>query len=529
MIVPLTPLMFLRRALKLYPSKLGVVCGSARFSYAEFDQRVRRLSHMLCRLGIQKGDVVAFLGPNCHRLLEAYYGVVQTGAILLPLNIRLAGHDFVYILNHSGARVLFLEREFVPTIDSVRNQLSHEPTFILLDERTQFSWTDAKSYDEHLEATPSIPFSQEISDENAVAELFYTSGTTDRPKGVMLTHRNLYLHALNIMWALQNDDREVQLHTIPLFHANGWGATHTITAVGGTHVMLRKFDPKLLLKLVQQEKVTTFNLVPTMATLLLRETTVENYDLRSLRLIHMGGSSVPKEMVKALQERFRCEVSCGYGLTETSPVLTIALMKSHLQDQGDAFYRRAAATGLELPGSEVRVVDENGSDVSADSQTVGEIIARSNVVMKGYWRQPEETKQVIQDGWLHTGDLAILDDEGYVVIVDRKRDVIIRGGENISSIEVEKALYSHAAVLECAVIAVPDETWGETPQAFVVLREGISCGPEELRAHCRKELAAYKVPASFEIVAALPKGGTGKIQKRLLRQQYWAEQDKQVH
>jgi fatty-acyl-CoA synthase len=529
MIVPLTPLMFLQRAAKLYPNKLGVVCGSERFSYSEFDQRVHRLSHALDRLGIQKGDVVAFLGPNCHRLLEAYYGVIQTGAILLPLNIRLAAHDFAYILNHSGARVLFLEKEFLPIIDSVRNQMPQELIFILLDQRTRLNWMDAKSYEEHLETAPSIPFPQEISDENAVAELFYTSGTTARPKGVMLTHRNLYLHAMNVMWALQNHDREVQLHTIPLFHANGWGATHTITAVGGMHVMLRKFDPKTLFQLVQHEKVTTFNLVPTMATLLLRETTVENYDLRSLRLIHMGGSSVPKEMVKDLQKRFRCEISCGYGLTETSPVLTVALVKSHLQDEGDAFYRRASATGLELPGSEVRVVDENGSDVSADGQTVGEIITRSNVVMKGYWRQPEETQQVIRDGWLHTGDLATLDAEGYVFIVDRKKDVIIRGGENISSIEVEKALYTHAAVLECAVIAVPDETWGETPKAFVVLRDGALCTPDQLGQHCSKELAAFKVPGSFEIVTALPKGGTGKIQKRLLRQQYWAEQEKQVH
>jgi fatty-acyl-CoA synthase len=529
MIVPLTPLMFLQRAAKLYPNKLGVICGSERLSYSVFDRRVHRLSHALHRLGIQKGDVVAFLGPNCHRLLEAYYGVVQTGAILLPLNIRLAAHDFAYILNHSGARVLFLEEEFLPIIDSVRNQMPQELIFILLDQRTHLNWTDAKNYEAHLETAPAIPFPQEISDENAVAELFYTSGTTARPKGVMLTHRNLYLHAMNVMWALQNHDREVQLHTIPLFHANGWGATHTITAVGGTHVMLRKFDPKTLLQLVQQEKVTTFNLVPTMATLLLRETTVENYDLRSLRLIHMGGSSVPKEMVRDLRERFRCEVSCGYGLTETSPVLTVALMKSHLQDEGDAFHRRAAATGLELPGSEVRVVDENGSDVSANGETVGEIITRSNVVMKGYWRQPEETQQVIRDGWLHTGDLATLDAEGYVFIVDRKKDVIIRGGENISSIEVEKALHTHAAVLECAVIAVPDETWGETPKAFVVLRDGALCTPDELRQHCSRELAAFKVPASFEIVTALPKGGTGKIQKRLLRQQYWAEQEKQVH
>jgi fatty-acyl-CoA synthase len=529
MIVPLTPLMYLRRAVKLYPNKLGVVCGLTRFSYREFCGRIHRLSHALSALGIQKGDVVAYLGPNCHRLLEAYYGVPQKGAILLPLNIRLAAQDFLYILNHSEARILLLESEFVPLIHSIRKQLCHDVTFILLDEPAHPDWTSLQTYDQHLESMPNTPFPELISDENDIAELFYTSGTTDRPKGVMLTHRNLYLHAMNIMWALRNQDSEVQLHTIPLFHANGWGAAHTITAVGGTHVMLRKFDPQQLLQLLHDERITTFNLVPTMATMLLREAPAKQYDLTSLRLIHMGGSAVPKEMVKALEDRFQCEVSCGYGLTETSPVLTVALIKSHLPQEDEAFYGRAAMTGLELPGSEIRVVDETGKDITPDGDSVGEIITRGNIVMKGYWKQPEETQNVIRDGWFYTGDLATIDPEGYVLIVDRKKDIIIRGGENISSIELEKALYAHVAILECAVIAVPDDKWGETPKAYVVLRDGASCTVDELRQHCKERLAAFKVPASFEIVATLPKGGTGKIQKRVLRQQYWAGKDKQVH
>jgi fatty-acyl-CoA synthase len=461
--------------------------------------------------------------------LEAYYGIIQTGAILLPLNIRLAPQDFLYILNDSAARILFLESDHLQAIDSVRHQIHNQLTFILLDRPAATDWVHALDYDALLAAAPPAPFPGQITDENDVAELFYTSGTTDRPKGVMLTHRNLYLHAATIMWALHAKDREVQLHTIPLFHANGWGATHTITAVGGTHVMLRKFDPRTLLQLVQDEKVTTFNLVPTMATMLLREAASDAYDLRSLRLIHMGGSPVPKEMVKALKERFRCEVSCGYGLTETSPVLTIALMKSHVQSEGDTLDRRAASTGLELPGSEVRVVDEHGNDVPPDGAAVGEIITRSNIVMKGYWKQPHETDKVIRDGWFYTGDMATIDSEGYVVIVDRRKDVILRGGENISSVEVEKALYMHAAVLECAVIAVPDEKWGEVPLAFAVLKDGTTCSAQELREHCRHVLAAYKVPADFKIVPQLPKGGTGKIQKRQLREAYWASSEKQVH
>ena len=529
MIVPLTPLMFLRRAEKLYPRKVGVVCDGLHFTYAGFAERVQRLSNVLSSLGVQKGDVVAYLGYNCHRLLEAYYGVLQTGAILLPLNVRLTASDFRYILDHSEARVLFLESEFLPAINSIRKQLQREVLFVALDTSASEEWLSDRNYDEHLEVAGPDVYPSAIEDENDVAELFYTSGTTAQPKGVMLTHRNLFLHAMSVMWALQTDDSEVQLHTIPLFHANGWGATHTITGAGGTHVMLRRFEPKRLLQLVQQEKVTTFNLVPTMATMLLQEPGIKEYDLSSLRLIHMGGSAMPRALMKELKERIGCEVSCGYGLTETAPVLTVALMKSHLREEGDNLYRRAAMTGLELPGTDVRVVGENGHDVPRDGKTVGEIITRGNIVMKGYWKQPEETAQAIRDGWLYTGDMATMDSEGYVLIVDRKKDIILRGGENISSIEVEKVLYSHPAVLECAVIAVPDEKWGEAPKAFVVLRDGFVCEAEELRRHCTATLAGYKVPASVEIVASLPKGGTGKIQKKLLREKYWHGQEKQVH
>ncbi|HEU0007906.1 MAG TPA: long-chain-fatty-acid--CoA ligase [Terriglobia bacterium] len=529
MIVPLTPLMFLRRAEKLFPHKVGVVCEGRRFTYAEFGQRVHRLSNALANLGVQKGDVVAYLGCNCHRLLEAYYGVLQTGAVLLPLNVRLTANDFLYILDHSEAQVLYLDSEFLPVINSIRKGLQREVLFVVLDAPASEPWLSDLNYEEHLEHSSSEVFPNAIEDENEVAELFYTSGTTAQPKGVMLTHRNLFLHATSVMWALQTDDSEVQLHTIPLFHANGWGATHAITAAGGTHVMLRRFEPKRLLQLVQQERVTAFNLVPTMATMLLQETGIDEYDLSSLRLIHMGGSAMPRALLKELKERIGCEVSCGYGLTETSPVLTVALMKSHLREEGDAFYRRAAMTGLELLDTEVRVVDDSGYDVPRDGETVGEIIARGNIVMKGYWKQPEETAQAIRDGWLYTGDMATMDSEGYVLIVDRRKDIILRGGENISSIEVEKALYSHPAVLECAVIALPDEKWGEVPKAFVVIRDGIVCEPEDLRLHCKAILAGYKVPASVEIVTSLPKGGTGKIQKKLLRAKHWQGQEKQVH
>ena len=382
------------------------------------------------------------------------------------------------------------------------------------------NWLHPLSYEHAIRETSPEPFPESIQDEDSVAELFYTSGTTAQPKGVMLTHRNLYLHALGVIFALNNRDTDVHLHTIPLFHANGWGTTHSITCVGGTHVMLRRFRPKTVLELIDKESVTSVNLVPTMATMLLNYHGIKKHSLRTLRLIHMGGSPVPAAMVQQLEAAFRCECSCGYGLTETSPVLTVSLIKSHIQENGDTHYQRAAMTGLELPGSEIRVVDQLGQDVTTDGNTVGEIVAKSNVVMKGYWKQPEETASVLKKGWFHTGDMATIDSEGYIMIVDRKKDVIVRGGENISSIEIENTLSSHPAVLECAVIAMPDPKWGESPKAFVVSKPGTAISEQDLKQHCRSALAAYKIPSSIEFIFSLPKGGTGKIQKQSLRDHY---------
>src|SRR5262245_16395799 len=528
MMVPLTPLMFLTRAVKLYPNKIGVICGRDRFTYLQFYERVQQLSQVIVNLGTRRGDVVAFLSRNCHRLLEAYYGVVQAGAILLPLNIRLSAQDILYILNHSQARTLFLEPEFLPLIEGIKDQLPSIQTIIGLEAVSSCRWVDPLTYDQKLHHAGSKSFRYHFEDENEVAELFYTSGTTARPKGVMLTHRNLYLHALNVILALQTQDSDVQLHTIPLYHANGWGATHTVTCVGATHVMLQRFDPKVLFKLVEKEGVTTFNLVPTMATMLLQHPAVENQSFKSLRLIHMGGSAVPKEMVKQLEQRFCCQCTCGYGLTETSPVLTVALPKSHLPRSGDNFYQRLAMTGLELPGAEVRVVDAEGNDVAPDGRSVGEIVTRSNAVMKGYWNDPEETSRVIRNGWFHTGDMATQDSEGYILIVDRQKDMIISGGENISSIEIEKTLYAHPAILECAVIPIPDRKWGEPPKAVVVLRAGHSLTERELTVYCRRQLASYKVPAQIEFVESLPKSGTGKILKKVLKSQAWEGLEKKV-
>jgi fatty-acyl-CoA synthase len=346
----------------------------------------------------------------------------------------------------------------------------------------------------------------------------------------MLTHRNLYLHAVNLLATLPASDRDVQLHTIPLFHVNGWGVPQLLTAVGGTHVMMRRFDPGAALRLIQEERVTRFYVVPTMMTMLLNHPQIGEYDLSSMRFIKIGGAPAPPDMIRRAEQVFGGTVIAGYGLSETSPVITLAIPKKSLQDEGDETrYRRQASTGLPLVGVELEIMDDAGNLLPWDGHQEGEIVVRSNVVMDGYWNDPAGTAAALHDGWFHTGDVATIDPEGYVLIVDRKKDIIISGGENISSVEIEKVLYDHPAVLESAVIAVPDEQWGEVPFAIVALRSGETATPQELASFCRERLATFKVPKSFQFVHELPKGGTGKILKARLREQHWQSEAKRVH
>lgn len=528
----LTPLLFKRRAAELFGSKIGVVCGDRRFTYGEFAERIDRFSRALVQLGVRPGDRVAFLSYNCHRLLEAYYGVVQMGAILQPLNIRLSARELAFILNDAEASVLFLDPEFIELVERFRSELRTVKMFIALDEGQEEKWLFGASYENLLTNAAGEPPVHEI-DEDDVAELFYTSGTTGDPKGVMLTHRNIYLHTLSVLAAYpakENEPEIIQLHTIPLFHVNGWGTPQTVTCVGGKHVMLKRFDPATVLQLIERERVTRFSLVPTMANALLNFPDLEKYDCSSVVSINLGGAAPTVEMVKALEEQFDCEAFAGYGLTETSPVLTLSVLKSTLRHlPPEEQLRRKAMTGLPIPGVELRVVDERGRDIPHDGRHMGEIIVRSGTVMKGYWRRPEDTARVIKDGWFYTGDMATIDEEGYVLIVDRKKDIIISGGENISSIEVEKVIASHPAVFECAVIPVPDDRWGEVPQALVVVKPGHQLSERELIEYCRARLAHFKVPKSVEFRPSLPKGGTGKILKRELKEEYWRGHERRVH
>jgi acyl-CoA synthetase (AMP-forming)/AMP-acid ligase II len=528
-ILPLTPVRIKRHAARVFGRKQAVVCGDERFTYREFDERCDRLSGALEQWGIQSGDRVAYLSFNCHRLLEAYYGVPQIGAILLPLNIRLSPEELTYILNDAAPRVLFFDPEFIPLVEAMRPHLKSIERFVSLRDAKP-AWAQKEFYDELIAAAQPLEVDYRRLDENSVAELFYTSGTTAHPKGVMLTHRNLYLHAFYAAVALRGGDDEVHIYTVPLFHVNAWGAPHILSLTGARHVMVKKFDPATVLELVERERVSRLHLVPAMLIAMLHHPDFSQYDLSSVKEVMMGGAPTNVALVREAEEKIPgCVAKGGYGLTETSPVVTVAHMKEHLADEPEEVkLHRKATAGYELAGAEVRVVDQQGRDVEPNGQAVGEVVVRSDVVMAGYWKQPEATSQVIRDDWFHTSDLATLDEEGYVLIVDRTKDMILSGGENIASAEVERVVYLHPAVMECAVIAVPDERWGEVGKAVVVLRPREKASEEDILAHCRRHLGGFKVPRSVEFVESLPKGGTGKILKKVLREKYWAGRERRV-
>jgi fatty-acyl-CoA synthase len=527
MFIPLSPLEFKSRASRLYGNKVGVIDGDRRFTYAEFDERTNRLANGLLDLGLDRGDRVALLGYNSYPLLEGYFGVLAAGGILLPMNIRLTPGEIAFILNDSGSTFLFVDVDFAQVIREIWPSLDRKPVVVWLTRVPE--GLSGCLYDDLLaQSSADGPPDLEI-DENAVAELFYTSGTTGRPRGVMLTHRNLYLHALNSLISMRAVDIDVQLHTIPLFHVNGWGTPQSLTAAGGTHVMLRRFDPGEALRLIEAEKVTRFFVVPTMLNMILNHPDVTTRDLSSLRLVVTGGAPTPPDMVRRGEELLRCDIIGGYGLTETSPVITFAADKSTMRGMPDQErWRRRASTGVPSIGAEMTIVDDSGNELPWDGESVGEIVVRSNMVTKGYWNDPEGTEVAMARAWFHTGDVAVIDPEGYVTIVDRRKDIIVSGGENISSVEIEKVLFEHPAVLESAVIGIPDDTWGEVPAAIVTLRPGQEASAAELVDFCRGRLAGFKVPRRIEFAAALPKGGTGKILKRELREPFWKGYAKRV-
>ena len=512
--LPLTPLEFVRRTRALYPDREAVVDGDLRITYAQFFDRCDRWSARLQGLGVGKGDRVGYIAPNTHAHLEAYYAVPQIGAVLVPINFRLVADDFAYIISHSGARVVCADSEYLEMIDGIRDRLPEVEHFVAL-EGERPGWL---AY-EALLADAGPDFERPEISEDDLLTINYTSGTTARPKGVMITHRNAYLNVVGTLIHIHMTTADRYLWTLPMFHANGWTFVWIVTAVGGAHVCLRRVVPDQVLTTVKQEAITMFCAAPTVLIGLAGAPDSLREGVPAGLRVLAAGAPPAAATIGRIEGDFGWEIIHIYGMTETAPFIAICEPRpEHVGLAAEALATIKARQGVELITSgELRVVDEDGRPVPRDGQTMGEIVVQGNVVMEGYYRDPRATAAAMQDGWMHTGDAAVVHPDGYLEIRDRLKDVIISGGENISSVEVEGVLMRHPAVQEVAVIGLPDAKWGESPHAFVVLKPGMTADDAELRQFARDSMAHFKVPRAFHLVAELPKTVTGKVQKFVLR------------
>jgi fatty-acyl-CoA synthase len=512
--LPLTPLDFARRARKLYGGREGVVDGDLRLSYEAFFDRCDRWSAVLQGLGVGQGDRVATIAPNTHAQLESFYAVPQIGAVLVPLNYRLLPGDFAYMIQHSGARVVCAHADYLEVVDSIREQIPGVEHFVAY-EGTREGWADY----EGLIASASGEFVRTEISEHDLLTINYTSGTTSRPKGVMITHRNAWINSIGTLVHHSMTCEDRYLWTLPMFHANGWTFVWTATAVGAAHICLRRVDPASVFDAVAREGATMFCAAPTVLIGIANAPAEMRASApRGLRILTAGAPPAPAT-IQRIEGDLGWTITQVYGLTETAPFISICEPRQEHAALGDT--ERAiikARQGVELiPSGDLRVFDERGRSVPADGATIGEIVVRGNAVMEGYYHDPDATALAMSGGWFHSGDAAVVHPDGYVEIRDRLKDVIISGGENVSSIEVEGVMLRHAGVQEVAIVGVPHEKWGEVPHAFVVLKSGASTSPEELRQYAREHLAGFKAPHFVTIVSELPKTATGKVQKYVLR------------
>ena len=511
---PLTPLEFMRRTRKLHSTREGVVDGTASWTYGEFFDRCDRWSSALQRMGVKPGDRIAYIAPNMHAQLESFYAVPQIGAVLVPINFRLIADDFRYLIQHSGATVVCASADYLSGIDGLRKDLPGVRHFVALD-GARNGWLDYES----LVAEGSPEFTRPAIDERDLLTINYTSGTTSRPKGVMITHRNAWVNCVGMLAHWPMTPADAYLWTLPMFHANGWTFTWTVTAAGAKHVCLPKFDGPTIFRVAAEEDVTRLCAAPTVL-IMLANAPADAKSLAPKGVAVMTAGAPPAAItIQRIEDELGWNIIQIYGLTETAPAISISEpLPEHQSMTQDDRARQKARQGVELITSgELRVVDDKGHDVPNDGKTPGEIVARGNVVMAGYYNDPEATEACMGDGWFHTGDAAVVHPDGYVQITDRLKDVIISGGENISSVEVEAMLLRHEAIQEVAVVGLPHEKWGESPHAFVVFKAGQSATPEALRQFCRDHMAHFKVPHGFTPIAELPKTATGKIQKFVLR------------
>jgi fatty-acyl-CoA synthase len=529
---PLTPLSLLERTLRVFPNKTAVIYGDVRRSYAEFGEDVGRFAGALVRAGVEPGDRVAFLAPNLPELLVAHFAVLLARATLVAINTRLDASDVGYILNHSGAKVVAVDPELAHLIDRAPGGLEARPTLVNLQDPVagvMDTPLEGPTYSEFVRDADVLPVRGDLDDELRLTSINYTSGTTGRPKGVMYQHRGAYLNALGEIIAHDLERDSVFLWTLPMFHCNGWCFPWAVTGVGGTHVMLRGVDPGEILQRIQEHGVTHLNGAPTVLLML-----AEHPDAQGVRFdpeirVATGGAP-PSPTLLARMAELGVRVTHLYGLTETYGPHVYCEMQSEW-DELDVPGRARVMARQGVPyhiAPPLRVVDDQMNDVPADAATLGEVVMRGNNVMKGYYKDDEATAEAFEGGWFHSGDLGVMHPDGYIELRDRKKDIIISGGENISTIEVEHTVVKHPAVLEVAVVATPHEKWGEVPKAFVSLRPGENASEREIIDFCREKLAHFKCPKAVEF-GELPKTATGKIQKFRLRAKEWADREKRIN
>ena len=512
--IALSPMEFAHRARRLYPESEAVVDGDKRFTYAQFLERCDRWSSALQALGVGQGDRVAYIAPNTHSHLESFYAIPQIGAVLVPINYRLLPEDFDYIINHCGAKVVCADPDYIEAIDGIRGNLGNVEHFVAL-EGSGDGWID---YEATL-AEHSPDYAEVEIAETDLLSINYTSGTTARPKGVMITHRNAYLNIMGTLAHHHLTPSDRYLWTLPMFHANGWTFPWINTARGMANICLRQVEPARIFELIREENVTMFCAAPTVLIGIASAPDELRGEVpRGVRLF-TAGAPPAAATIELVERELGWELTHVYGLTETAPLITFCEPRpEHRNLPLDELAVIKSRQGVELISSgELRIVDEDGNEVPHDGETLGEITVRGNVVMKGYYNDTEATDAAIKDGWFHSGDAAVVHPDGFAEIRDRFKDVIISGGENISSVEVEGCLLHHPAVQEVAVVGMPHEKWGESPHAFVVLREGAEASEEEIKLHVRDALAHFKTPQWVSFVEDLPKTATGKVQKYVLR------------
>ncbi len=524
----LTPLSFLERSSLAFPDKTAILHGDRQLTYGEMAHLAARVARALEASGVGAGDRVAFLCPNVPEMLVAHFAVPLLGAVLVAVNTRLSPEEIRYILDHSGSKILVGDTELLAKLDSVVPELQTVETIIAIDETETPAPFPTVPWPEFVDTGSTEPLPWSVDDEERTISINYTSGTTGRPKGVMYTHRGAYLNALGEIIHSRHTPQSVYLWTLPMFHCNGWCTTWGVTAIGGTHVCLRAVESGKIWELIDTARVTHLNAAPTVLIGMVNDPAARELD-RPLTVTTAGAPPSPS-LIEALGG-LGVDLVHVYGLTETYGPHTVCEIQPGFEELGAADRARfMSRQGVSfIIADPTRVVDDSMGDVERDAAAMGEVVMRGNNVMKGYFDNPEATTEAFRGGHFHSGDIAVWHPDNYIDLRDRSKDIIISGGENISTIEVERSIVSHPAVLEAAVVSVPHEKWGERPKAFVTLKPGESAQPEEIIEHVRSQLAHYKAPDEVEVVEALPKTSTGKIQKYVLRDREWAGYEKRIH